>query len=269
MPACRICDINIKGFEKAQKCFACGNKDHAKCLKIEESDLKILCKYGNFRYLCNECLILEGTSKIDVLKESVVKCLNHIENKIEHNNQILNQVKETLPSESSTKNDSYSNVVSKSKSTVILQPKDTKELTLSQVDPVKLNLDVACVKPGRNGSIIISCNDTADSNKIKNLVGKKLTDYNVKNLPSLKPRIRISGIDKDIPDEEVVDYIVGENRSLFSTEYICVLKKYLPLRNNNKRMQAIVEVDLGSYSNITNAGKLLVGYDYCKVLGRD
>ena len=57
----------------------CGNKSHNKCLKIDEADVKILSTYANFRFICDRSLILEGTSKIDTLKESVQKCLTFIE----------------------------------------------------------------------------------------------------------------------------------------------------------------------------------------------
>ena len=66
---------------------------------------------------------------------------------------------------------------------------------------MKLNISVSSVKACRNGSVIISCNNTDDSDKIKNLVNDTLKNYNVKRLPSLNPRLRISGINGDISED--------------------------------------------------------------------
>ena len=62
----------------------------------------------------------------------------------------------------------------------------------------------------------ISCNNEGDRDKFESLASATLPDYKVKQLPTLNPRIRISGIDKDIPEDAVVNYLLYENRFLFS-----------------------------------------------------
>ena len=220
MPACNICDANIKNFDKTQKCFSCGNKYHAKCLRIDDADLRVLGKYANFRFLCDNCLILEGCSKISSLQQSVEKCLTLIEKQNDNN---LSQVQVPSNSANTEKTASYASMVIKKKPTIILQPKDenqlvstTKKDLLEKVDPFKSNIGISSVKTGRNGSVIISCNNEGDRDKFESLASTTLPDYKIKQLPTLNPRIRISGIDKDIPEDAVVNYLLYENRFLFS-----------------------------------------------------
>ena len=104
----------------------------------------------------------------------------------------------------------------------------TKKHLLNKIDPVKSNIGISGVKTCRNGSQI-SCNNTEDSNKMKTLITAVLTEYKVRQLKQLNPRIRIPGIDKDIAKESVVEYSVTLNGSLFCSTYVCNLKKFLPL----------------------------------------
>ena len=90
-------------------------------------------------------------------------------------------------------------------------------------------------------------------------------DYSVKTLPTLNPRVRVSGIDNDISEESIVDYLVCGNKNLFGGNSICLLKQCKPLRNHNKLKQVITEVDKLTYLKLIEAGKVLVGYDYCRV----
>lgn len=85
-----------------------------------------------------------------------------------------------------------------------------KNELFNKLDSVKLNISVSSVKACRNGSVIISCSNT---DKIKNLVNDTLKNYNVKRLPSLNPRLRISGINRDISEDSIVEYLICGNQS--------------------------------------------------------
>jgi hypothetical protein len=97
------------------------------------------------------------------------------------------------------------------------------------------------------------------------LISDRLSGYNVKDLPLLHPRVRISHIDSSVSQDKLLEYILSQNKSLFSKSFKCVPKKFSPLRNNTTLNQTLLEVDVASYRNILAAGKLLIGYDYCRV----
>jgi hypothetical protein len=91
---------------------------------------------------------------------------------------------------------SYAEIVS-NKSPVILKPKIdthqsvsvTKKVLLVNIDPVKSNIKISKVRDGRDGSVIITCDNSNGSNKIKDMISNNLSNYNFKQLFTLKPRI--------------------------------------------------------------------------------
>jgi hypothetical protein len=91
---------------------------------------------------------------------------------------------------------SYAEIVS-NKSSVILKHKIdthqsvsvTKKDLLVNIDPVKSNIKISKVRDGRDGSVIITCDNSNGSNKIKDMISNNLSNYNFKQLFTLKPRI--------------------------------------------------------------------------------
>jgi hypothetical protein len=77
MPACGVCNIALKNFDKCIKCFLCGIKQHIKCLELEDDSFKFVSTLKNFRFVCDKCLVIEGSSKMDRIVESVSKCTTH------------------------------------------------------------------------------------------------------------------------------------------------------------------------------------------------
>jgi hypothetical protein len=63
----------------------------------------------------------------------------------------------------------------------------------------------------------------------------------------------------------LIIHIVRQNPCLFNGAHTYRLLAFMPLRKNAKLNQAIIEVDLESYKKINETGKLLIGYNYCKV----
>jgi hypothetical protein len=93
----------------------CKSRFHIKCLKFDDNDVKVFNKYNNFQFVCDECLAIEGSSKLDLLTESVNKCVSDLKNT---NTVELGAVTNDLPL-------SYSEVTKKS--SVILRPKNENQ----------------------------------------------------------------------------------------------------------------------------------------------
>ncbi|KAJ3656869.1 hypothetical protein Zmor_015914 [Zophobas morio] len=177
----------------------------------------------------------------------------------------------------SPKNDggvtSYANAI-KQLPSIILQPKDenqstaeTKSEILRNVDPLKTGVSIKNTKSARNGSLIIRCEKPDDTEKISKFTNDTLGEkYTIKQLPVINPRIRVVGItNRDITVNNLSDYIIHQNDSLFIGEPYCKVEKVVPLRKDPKRFQATIEVNAATYSNIIRNGYLIVGYDDCMV----
>lgn len=271
MPACKLCNVTLKNFDKCARCFICTKKAHTKCLKLDDENFKILNQFKNFKYVCDDCSVMEGCSKLDQIVETVSKCVSLIE---EQNTSRKAQQTITFNPDTAdlnTKILSYAEVTANT-SSVMLKPKNdnqpisvTKKDLFTNVDPIKTKVNITKVKASRNGSVIITCDNPDDINKIGNIVSNNLPNYSLKQLSSLLPRIRISRIDSSVEKDALLNYVLNQNKSLFPAGYVCNLKKFSTLRNNEALHQAVIEVDAQSYHNIIAAGKLLVGYEYCKV----
>jgi hypothetical protein len=201
--------------------------------------------------------IVEEQSQIITAQNTLIKDLKNT-NTVE-----LGAVTNDLPL-------SYSEVTKKS--SVILRPKnenqtvsDIKKDLFTNIDPIASKITISNIKGNRSGGVIITCDSLEDFTRIKGLISDRLSGYNVKDLPLLHPRVRISHIDSSVSQDKLLEYILSQNKSLFSKNFNCVLKKFSPLRNNTTLNQALLEVDVASYRNILAAGKLLIGYDYCRV----
>jgi hypothetical protein len=208
---------------------------------------------------------------MDRIVESVSKCTTLVEKLISSDKE-REKTKQQSDSLNGAVKPSYAEIVS-DKSSVILKPKIdthqsvsvTKKDLLVNIDPVKSNIKISKVSDGRDGSVIITCDNSDDSNKIKEMISNNLPNYTFKQLSTLNPKIRISSIDDSIKQEQLLHYVVNQNKSLFGTNYTCKLIKFCKQRNNASRFQAVLEVDVKSYKSILDSGKLLIGYSYCRV----
>jgi hypothetical protein len=67
-----------------------------------------------------------------------------------------------------------------------------------------------------NPDVIISCYNNENTEKIKTLASRNLSNNNVKPLPTLNPRLRVAGIDASTTEDIFSDYIVRQNPCLFN-----------------------------------------------------
>jgi hypothetical protein len=51
---CKLCESDVKRTDKCFKCLFCYNKYHVKCLKYDEADIKVLSKFNNFKFVCDD-----------------------------------------------------------------------------------------------------------------------------------------------------------------------------------------------------------------------
>jgi hypothetical protein len=177
--------------------------------------------FKNVRFVCDECLMIEGSSKTDRIIESVSRCTTLVEKLISPDIE-LQKTEQQSDSLNKAVKPSYAEIAS-DYSSVILKPKIdnhqsvsvTKKDLLVNIDPVKSNIKISKVRDGRDGSVIITCDNSDDSNKIKDMISNyNLPNYTFKQLFTLKPRIRVSSIDDSIKQEQLLDYVVNQNKSL-------------------------------------------------------
>jgi hypothetical protein len=182
-------------------------------LKFDDNDVKVFNKYNNFQFVCDECLAIEGSSKLDLLTESINKCVSIVEEQsqiITAQNTLIKDLKNTNTVELGAVTNDLLGVTKKS--SVILRPKnenqtvsDIKKDLFTNIDPIASKIAISNIKGNRSGGVIITCDSLEDSTRIKGLISDRLSGYNVKDLPLLHPRVKISHIDSSVSQDKLLE----------------------------------------------------------------
>ncbi|KAJ3644240.1 hypothetical protein Zmor_026908 [Zophobas morio] len=280
---------------------SCNKWFHHTCVNFSETEFKLLEKCKNLFFICDVCKIncqMTEKSYLSNIEKNVssinvqiaelnknngkqvtemIEGFENLKNELTSAFQAqINELKLSIPKPEKTDDETTYAKALKQTSAIIFQPKDqsqsvsaTKSDILRNVDPVKSGVSIRNTKNGHNGSLIVRCDKSEDTEKISKLandnnLGEK---YTIKQLPVINPRIRIVGItDEEITTENLSDYVIHQNRYFFIGEPYCkVIDKIVPLRKDKKRFQAIVEVNPATYDNMIKKGYLIVGYDDCLV----
>ena len=159
-----------------------------------------------------------------------------------------------------------------SQSKVMIKPKNaqkalqTQEDLLLNVNLLQENIHVTNSKKGKDGAIIVGCNDKENSKRLEQLASNKLSkDYDVFVLRSEHPKIKVVGIPSCIDKESLLDYLKSQNPDLLANATEYRLLHLWSLRKNKKIFQATIQLDLITYNKVMNAGGMLVGLNICKV----
>ena len=160
----------------------------------------------------------------------------------------------------------------KSTSALVVKPKNAAQTTtqtksdlITTFNPENTDeLGIARVKSIRNGGVLLNCRNP---DELKKLVQNKKLDekYDIHDVKTPLPRIRISGISDDIAEEMIVPFLLKQNKHIFSETTQCTLLKYAPIKNRQKTFQVILQVDISSYKNALNFGHCLIGLDSCNI----
>ncbi|KAJ3640266.1 hypothetical protein Zmor_003575 [Zophobas morio] len=157
-------------------------------------------------------------------------------------------------------------LIKNSQKTIIVKPKGenqknqsiakTKSDVLKNVDPLT-DINIGKVKNLKDGGVLLQCDS---SSNFKQSAMNNLSDqYDIREVKTIGPRIRITGIPDYIKKEDIVLYMRKQNESIFYEKSICTLLKYGPVKKNNTIFQAVFEVDLLTYKRALTLGHCLIG----------
>ena len=149
--------------------------------------------------------------------------------------------------------------------TIIVKPKDktqsvhkTKSDIMSKIDPVDSLMLIGKVKSLREGGVLLGCDDIkrfkqlAKSNKLS-------SDYDIRDIKTLRPRIRIVGISDCVDEGSVITYLVKQNEYIFNAvdEYKLIKLAPLKKKKDDERFFALLEVDIETYKKAVKRWSLL------------
>lgn len=158
----------------------------------------------------------------------------------------------------------------KSVQSVAIRPKkpdhpvsQTKSDILKNINPLAAGIHINKVKPIRDGGVVVG---SSEADEFRRIAAEKLSDcYEVHQLKTLSPSVRVVGISRDVDKDLIVPYILKQNESIFLDASACSLVSLTPTKRKPGVLQATLRVDAVSYKSVLEAGHLLVGFDVCNV----
>lgn len=301
---CGVCRKEIEEEEKdVFTCDLCDNEIHMNCAGAKKSELQARRRSKCMKIFCPECVecaenvmptklneIARMMYKIDMScqqqkaseqtnNQMMNEMMKMMKNMIEKVDGIDDRVKRietqpiaSRPDDVQPSTSSVTNIVKSGvpKSAVVVKPKhkqhskQTMEQITSAVD--KTSVKVCGTRNARDGGIVLCCNNTADTMKVKEIVREKLGDGYDVTLPAVKnPRLRITNIATDIANDAIIDELKKNNEMIVNDEMKLVTvipRKFRGSVTND----VIVEVQSAVYKKLLNAGVLYLPWRECKVL---
>lgn len=165
----------------------------------------------------------------------------------------------------------YANVVTAKpvKPTVVVKPKSkqhskkTMEELTKTVD--KKSVNVCSTRNARDGGVVLQCSNANETMKVKQIVSDKLGDDYEVILPAIKdPRIRITNINTDIPDESIINELKQNNECIedFEMKMVTVIPRKF---RDTITKDAIIEVKSNVYRKLLDIGVLNLPWRECKI----
>lgn len=290
----KLCNICKKGPDKPGEfflCDKCKNPICQKCSGLTVTEIRVMeLKNGRtLKYECRDCgRRSRGTQDqlnsiekriLDEVKKLYMNFEVNIQNIIEKEVQKL---QETVIVNCEKMNDhgkpeTYANITGKkdTNEVIVIKPKERQESSRTKTDikekinPGELAIAVDNIRNGRDGAVVISCNDRHTKEKITEKVENELNGkYSVLNVKQKNPKIKIIGVEEEFVREEdnvIIETLKKQNDlNMTDTSLIEVHSKYFQ-RNKKNNGNIILTVDPTLKNKICSIKKLNIGWRRCLV----
>lgn len=167
----------------------------------------------------------------------------------------------------------FSQVVQQSSNVLVVKPKNsaqnyskTRSEILLNINPVESSIQLSKIKNIRDGGVLIGCSSEEEAHKLKCLANDKLScNYDIKELNTLKPRIKIVGLTDKYDEEVLITYLKNQNKQIFREDSVIHVLDISSLKRNKDIFQAKISLDVNSYNRAMRESSLFVGYDCCSI----
>ena len=282
---CGICLTVIDGKSSSVPCSGvCNKRFYLQCVDMTATILKYLNSVSGLSWKCKECdrncFPIDHTGLNKFLEGKHTELLNN-----------LNSVFDTLKSDFKKVTEENMQVLRKSESdnvippphsqilknktqpAIIVKPKNTVQTaTLTKSDikanisPLESQLSLTKVKDTQSGGVSIGFSSKDEKQRFKERATAKLgVNYDIHEIKGFQPRVKIVGLSQEYPDSGITDFLehsVKTNSTTFNYLPECRVLKQWPTKKNQKKFQALLQVDQTTYDVVMKAGGVFIGYDY-------
>lgn len=211
MASARLCarfNDNFIVITKSITCKLCDEKFHNPCVKSKDSTVKVIVSESqNVFWFCHDC-VGNLEEKVNISKQ--------MKNMEEQTNKLMEDTRNVLQTITNARlhenNSSYANIVKKAEIPLIIKPKNpkrnssvTKSDLVQKIKPADISIDVSKVKPARQGSLLIHCDNGESLQKLKDMAVNELsTNYEIEVPKKFNPRVLIVGVkERDFGDSDI------------------------------------------------------------------
>lgn len=289
MSLCLTCEHDIIEGDEFSTCDSCEREFHWKCANVRKTDVNARVNSKCLQLYCPECYFNKTCGTYDKLKE-ISKLMykldaynqNQIAEKQKENDIIASLVQQVksledklskLESGDAKPNvyENQQNVIKRNhvKPAVVVMPKTKQQSAKTFADITKnvseSSVNVCGTRQIKDGGVVLRCNTSNETMKVKQLVHEKLGDAYEIVLPKIKlPRVRITNIDTDIQKDEIVNELKKHNTSIINMNIsliTVIAKKYRGHSYND----IVIEIDCDSYVQLMKMKKLELPWRECRI----
>lgn len=263
---CVICKIKFKDKDYCINCTGvCSKKFHLKCVNLTLKEYQLVQGQKGIKWFCEHCLSV--VTKILNINTDIENFKRQVTNELIEIRHMLNSPTKYGKDNNKAENKTYANVAASE--VVIIKPKNkqesqkTREEIQKNLKPSTLEVGINQIRNIKEGGVLIKCKNKEEQNKIKKAAEKELTKLYQVKAPELKnPLIKIVDIEEKLTNEELVNSIKRQNKSIISETMEIDVKV-------NKKMKqtfmAILEVDPITFQKIMQEHSLSIGWKKCRV----
>lgn len=140
---------------------------------------------------------------------------------------------------------------------------DTRKFLYEKLDP-KIH-KISSFRNGKDGSVIVKCATGYNVDLVKNGMQNDLGENYSAVVPTSVPRLKVLGMSYKYSSDVIIDYLKSHNEDIAIND-VKVLNVYENPRFRYKQYNAVIEVDVDTYSCLLTAKKVNVKFDRCLVV---
>lgn len=149
--------------------------------------------------------------------------------------------------------------------TFIVKPKNSEQTSDQTRNDLRTSVNILNVKgarPCQSGGIVLTCNDTENSEQFQQNIQAQIGDkYDVNIIEPKKPTLKIIGLFSKLSSEYLEERIRIQNDVILENSFI----KVLEVKESPRGVVAIMEADYSTYEKIVQVGKLNIEFERCRV----
>jgi hypothetical protein len=260
------------------KCNECKKVFHAECASISRSNCKFINEHRNVKYMCDNC-VDNPVPVVNIISEKLESFKQDYDDQFVKQSAAIEELKDSVANllsnkksndeESKKEKFSFADMVKRQSNgpLMIVKPKnatqqsdETKKIIKERIDPVVVPVNT--IKSVSNGSVLIQCND---SNKIeeckKSLESHLGEDYEVSVSKQRQPAFKIVGLNEMSSPEILIQRLKSQNAFIPSNAEFTITE----LKKKESKIFASLRCYASTFKTIMDNGKVLVGWDSCRV----